>query len=215
MRLLCVSDIHGYADALDAVLEEATDRTWDQLVVCGDICFPGPEPLRVWRTLVSNNALCVQGLTDRALAEVKPELLKGAGAADQARVKRFLQMQTELGELILARLARLPTVATLPLESGQTMTIVHGAPGDPTESITVDMTDEEISAVLGDSPGDIVVCGGSHMSFERQVGDVRVVSVGSVGEAPDSRYAHACLIVSTPEGVTVEPFYAPIGAESA
>ena len=215
MRLLCVSDIHGYADALDAVLREAADRNWDQLVVCGDLCFPGPEPLKVWKTLVSNNALCVQGLTDRALAEVKPELLKNTGPAEQARVKRFLQMQAELGDLILARLARLPTVLTLPLESGHTMTIVHGAPGDPTESITIDMTDEEVSALLGDSSGDMVVCGGSHVTFDRQVGDVRVVSVGSVGEAPDSKYAHACLIVTTPEGVNVEPFYAPIEAESA
>lgn len=215
MRLLCVSDIHGYSDALDAVLREASDRGWDQLIVCGDLCFPGPEPLKVWKTLIAHNALCVQGLTDRALAEVTAERLKGAGAAEQARVKRFLQMQVELGELILARLARLPTIASLPLESGHTMTIVHGSPTDPTEPVTVDMSDEEISAVLGTSSGDLVVCGGSHVSFERQVGDVRVVSVGSVGEAPDSRYAHATFILTTPEGVTVEPFFALVGAESA
>ena len=82
MRLLCVSDIHGYADALDAVLEEATDRTWDQLVVCGDICFPGPEPLRVWRTLVSNNALCVQGLTDDS-SELRVRAYDGTPTADR------------------------------------------------------------------------------------------------------------------------------------
>jgi hypothetical protein len=46
------------------------------------------------------------------------------------------------------------------------------------------MSDEEISALLGDDPADVVICGGSHVPFDRMVAGVRVINVGSVGEAP-------------------------------
>src|ERR1700690_2765083 len=68
MRFLCISDIHGKADALRQVLAEAEHWSYDQLLVCGDLCFPGPEPLEVWKMLVERNALCVQGLSDKALS---------------------------------------------------------------------------------------------------------------------------------------------------
>jgi predicted phosphodiesterase len=204
MRFLCVSDIHGHARALDAVIEEATAYGWDQLVACGDLVFPGPEPLRVWKTLVSHRALCVQGMSDRALAQINPDKLSATSAEERERIERFRQVQTELGELIVTRLGKLPTVAQLPIESGHTMLIVHGSPLDPTEPFTDDMTDDELIALLGDEPGDLIVCGGSHVPFERRVADVQIVSVGSVGEAPGGGYAHAAIISTTPTGIDVK-----------
>ncbi|MEB2314083.1 MAG: metallophosphoesterase family protein [Sorangiineae bacterium] len=210
MRFLCVSDIHGNARALDAVLAEGDARGFDQLVVCGDLCFPGPEPLAVWKTLVQRGALCVQGLTDRAVARVDPQKLSATTEAERQRIARLRAVHTELGELIVARLGKLQTVARLSLESGHAMVVVHGSPADPTEPISFDLTDEEIGALLGDDPGELVVCGGSHVPFERQLDGVRVVNVGSVGEAPGGEYAHATLVTSSPLGVLVEQFEVPL-----
>lgn len=215
MRFLCVSDIHGYAHALDAVLQEADARGWDQLVVCGDLCFPGPEPLAVWKTLVNHRALCVQGLTDKALARIDPSKLSATSEAERSRIERLRQIHNELGELIVARLGKLPTIARLSVESGDSMVVVHGSPADPTEPFTFDMTDEEIMALIGDEPGDLVVCGGSHVPFDRQVADVRIVNVGSVGEAPGSGFAHATIIETTPLGVAVHQFEVPLAGEPA
>ena len=47
------------------------------------------------------------------------------------------------------------------------------------------MTDDEIDALLGDDCGDVIVCGMSHTPFHRVIGDVHVINVGSIGEAPD------------------------------
>jgi predicted phosphodiesterase len=205
MRFLCVSDIHGNARALSAVLEEADAHGWDQLVACGDLVFPGPEPLAVWKTLVQNRALCVQGVSDRALAQIDPTKLSATTGHERDRIERFRQVQGELGELIVTRLGKLPTMAHLPIESGHTMLVVHGSPADPTEPFSDDMTDDEMIALLGDEPGDIIVCGGSHMPFDRTVADVRIVNVGSVGEAPGGGHAHATLITTLPNGVIVRP----------
>jgi predicted phosphodiesterase len=206
MRFLCISDIHGHAAALDAVLEEGKARGFDQLVVCGDICFPGPEPLRVWKTLVDRHALCVQGIGDRALATIDPEKLLPTEEAGRRRVERMRAVHKELGQIIITRLGKLPPIAQLPLESGHTMVVVHGSPADPTEPITPDMTEEELIATLGEEPGDLIVCGASHEAFIREISDVRIVSVGSVGEAPGGGYAHATIVNSAPMGFEVVQF---------
>jgi predicted phosphodiesterase len=206
IRFLCVSDIHGHQRALEAVLEEAKGRGFDQLVACGDLCFPGPDPLGVWETLTHHNALCVQGLGDRALARLDPADLKPESDAERQRVERLKQTRSALGELILARLARLPSEARLPLESGQEMLVVHGSPWNPTEPMTEDMSDDELAGLLGDQHADLVVCGASHVAFERMLGDVRIVNVGSVGEAPGGGYAHAAIVEAAQAGVKVTPF---------
>jgi predicted phosphodiesterase len=210
MRFLCVSDIHGHVAALDAVLAEAKHWGYDQLVVCGDLCFPGPKPLEVWKRLIESNALCVQGLSDRALAEVDPDDLRPSTPAEQARLERLVDMHAELGDLIIARLRRLPTNARLPLESGHEMVVVHGSPADPMVSMTHDMTDEELYALMGTDPADLVICGGEHVPFQRQLDELRIVGVGSVGEAPGLRVAYATIVTSTPTQTSIEQKEVPL-----
>lgn len=186
VRLLCVSDIHGHADALAAVLATAERRGYTQLLVAGDICFPGPKPLETWRRLTQAKAICVQGVSDRALATLDIHQIRPRSEHERMRLGRLAEVRTELGELILARLARLSPTFRLPLKNGGELVLVHGSPADPLEPISHDMSDEEVLSLLGDDPADVVICGGSHVPFDRNVAGVRVINVGSVGEAPCS-----------------------------
>lgn len=206
MRFLCISDIHGHAKALRAVLAEGKTRTYQQLLVCGDLLFPGPEPLETWRILLEERAVCVQGVGDRAVASIDPTRLRPASPDQKVRLERLVRAKQELGELIVARLGKLPPMARLPLENGQEMVLVHGSPVDPTEPFTHDMTDQEMLALIGDDPADVIVCGGSHVPFHRRLDDVHVISVGSVGEAPTPNVAHATLIDASSFGIAIEQF---------
>jgi len=212
MLLLCVSDIHGHLDALRAVLATAERRSFHKLLVAGDIVFPGPEPLETWRRLSAAGALMVQGISDRAVAVLDPSGLHPRSEHERERLARMRTTRDALGELILQRIRRLPTHARVPLEDGGELLLVHGSPADPAEPLTHDMTDDEINALLGDDPADVVVCGASHVPFDRMVGGVRVVNVGSVGEAPGAgpRVAHATWIESTPRGIHVESIAVPL-----
>ena len=210
MRFLCLSDIHGHHAALQAIVSAADLLGWDQLVVCGDLCFPGPEPLSVWKTLVARKAVCVQGATDRALAQIDPNKLTATTPPERARIERLRQVRDELGDLIIARLGKLPTSASFDTESGHNLVVVHGSPEDPLEPFTHDMDDDELMALVGDSPGDIVVCGGSHVPFDRQIADIRIVNVGSVGEAPSGDHAEGTIIETTQLGYEVRQFTAPL-----
>jgi predicted phosphodiesterase len=213
MKFLCLSDIHGNARALKAILADAKVRGYDQLVVCGDLCFPGPDALLVWKILVKENALCVQGLSDRALCSVDPKKLKASSALGEERIKRLIDMKAELGEIIIARLGKLPAYARLPLESGHTMLVVHGSPADPSDSLSREMSEEELVAALGDEPGDLVICGSSHEQFEGEIADVHIASVGSVGDAPGGTHAFGAIVESNQVGFTVTMIQVPIDSD--
>lgn len=213
MRFLCLSDLHGNAEALHAVLATAERRGFHRLVVAGDLCYPGPSPLATWRLLVAANATLVRGMSDRALATLDLDTVRITNEQQQSRVDLLLRTRADLGDIIVARLGKLPDTVRIPLPNGDEMVVVHGSPSDPTENMTHDMSDEEISALIGDDPADVVVCGGSHVPFERWVSGVHVVNVGSVGDAPGGRHADATFVEVTEMGLSVEQIVVPIGPE--
>lgn len=51
-----------------------------------------------------------------------------------------------------------------------------------------------------------MVCGASHVPFQRKVGDTLIVSVGSVGESPAPGYAHATIVDASATGIGIEQF---------
>jgi predicted phosphodiesterase len=223
MRLLCLSDIHGNLDALQAVLATAERRSFNKLLVAGDVVFPGltdasrAKPLETWRRLTAAGAIIVQGTTDRALAMLDPASMPAKTDHEKRMVERMRAVRAELGDLVLERLRRLPAVERIPLEDGGELVLVHGSPSDPTEGMSHDLDDDELLALVADDPGDVFVCGRTHVAFERVVGDMRIVNVGSVGEAPDGvepgappKVAHATWIETSPAGVVVEQITVPL-----
>lgn len=204
MRFLCVSDIHGHAAALDSVLQVGRARGFEALIACGDHLFPGPEPLATWKLLLENKAVLTQGVGDLALTSLDPSDLEAKTPEEKARLERLEGLHEELGELIVAHLRKLSPQARLHLENGDELLVVHGSPVDHTEPFTPEMDESEVMALIGDDPADVIVCGGSHMPFDRIVQDVRIVGVGSVGEAPGGGYAAATFLESTPLGIAVE-----------
>ena len=210
MRFLCVSDIHGHAQALRAVLEYASGLGFDQLIACGDHLFPGPAPHEVWKLLVEHRAVCVQGIGDRALARVDPDKLLGTTEVERRRIARLREVHQELGELIVARLAKLPPMVRIPLENADELLVVHGSPMDTTEAFSPEMSDDEMNALVGDDMADIIVCGGSHVAFERRLPDVHIVGVGSVGENPTPGFASAALVETSAVGHEVRLLDVPL-----
>ena len=212
MRFLCISDIHGELTALRAVLATAERRGYQKILVAGDLCFPGPVPLETWRALQREQAICVQGVADKALATMDPQRLEelAGDPAQKAMARRFVDARRTVGELVLERLRRLPTHHRMALEDGRELLLVHGSPEDPTDAITHDLDDDEILALIGDDPADVIVCGMSHTPFVRELDGVTVINVGSVGDAPGGGVAHATFIESTSGGIVIDPIVVPL-----
>lgn len=212
-KLSCafVGDLHGNLDALEAVLVEMRARGIDKLVVVGDLLLPTPEgawpaarPREVWFRLQEVGAKLVRGVSDTALYTVRPEALAPRDDAERRATARFLDTRRAVGDFVLARIAQLPERHRMPLPDGSEIVAVHGAPSDPTQEMSHDLDDAELMALVGDDPADFVICAGTHVPYLREIGEVRVINVGSAGAAPEGRVAHVTLLTATPETTSFE-----------
>ncbi|MEM9070176.1 MAG: metallophosphoesterase family protein [Myxococcota bacterium] len=189
-----ISDVHGNLPALTAVLREFDREGVGRILVAGDLILGGDAPLETWRALVAAKAQCVRGLSDRALVEVDPDDVETSDPTEKKRLDAFRATRSALGELVLEQLRRLPETLRLPLIDGSELILVHGSPADSTLEIGHDLTEEEVRFRIADDPADIVVCGSTHVPVIWDLGDQRVINVGSVGMAPEGRVAHYGLL---------------------
>ena len=199
-----LADVHGNLAALDAVVDELRRRDVHAIYVAGDLLLGGDHPVEVFKRLQQLDAKCVRGLSDTALVRVRPDSLAPVDAEQVERATEFLRTRESIGELTLKYLEKLPEKLRIPLMDGTEILVVHGSPADPTTELTVDMTDEEMTRRIDDDPADIIVCGGSHVPFQRALDEHRVVNVGSVGEAPEGRVAHYTVITPRMDGTLIE-----------
>jgi len=199
-----LSDVHGNLTALEAVFKELHARAVVDIFVAGDLLLGGDRPLEVWQRLQAVGAHCIRGAGDFALATVAPERLRPSSPEEAEMAARFAETRRALGDLILRRLAELPQRLRLPMIDGRELLMVHGSPKDPLESISHEIDDDELRELLADDAANIIVCGATHVPFIRQIDDVQVVNVGSVGEAPGGGVAHFTLVLPSPSGATIE-----------
>lgn len=199
-----LADVHGNLRALDAVLAELARREIKEIYVAGDLLFGGDDPLGTWKRLTERKAKCVRGASDAALATLDPEKMIPKTDDERARLKQFVDTRAAVGELVLKYLERLPDSLRVPMIDGREIVIVHGSPANPLIEITHDLTDDEMLALVADDPADIVACGGSHVPFQRDVSEVRIVGLGSVGASPEGGVAHFCIVTPKMEGTAIE-----------
>jgi predicted phosphodiesterase len=210
------SDVHGHLEALDAVLAELDRRQVRRMLVAGDHLLGGPQPLETWRRLSQGGSRRIElarSLGDTALATLPEERLVARSASDEGKRERFLETRKTVGALVLKALEKLPTYLRVEMADGREVLVIHGAPRDPGVEITHDLDDDELSALLGDEPADIVVVAGAHVPFQRELGPTRIVGLGAVGEpVGGGRTAHVVLVTPRYDGAVIEDVFVPFGA---
>lgn len=202
--LAFVSDIHGNLPALEAVLDELQRRAIVDVYVAGDLLLGGDQPVEVFKRLQQVSARCVRGTSDDALVKVRPDSLNPEGEEEKALAQSFANTRRSIGEVALKFLEKLPETIRIPIVDGSEIVMVHGSPADPAMEISHDMGDDEVLGLVDGDPADIVICGSSHVPFQRVFEEVRVVNVGSVGQAPEGAVAHYTVITPRMEGTLIE-----------
>jgi len=172
-RVAVISDVHGNAWALEAVLAELDALDVDEIVVGGDTAS-GPRPMETLDALRERGARFVRGNADRVLD------LQGADTG-AAWVQARYWVAERLGEERLAFLAGLPLDVVVEAGSLGRVRVCHGAPGSDTLTITYLTPDDRLRDLLEGVEEQVVVCGHTHVQFDRTVDGIRVVNCGSVG----------------------------------
>jgi putative phosphoesterase len=155
-RVAVVADVHGNAPALDAVLAEVQA---DALVCCGDVAL-GAMPAAALRRLREAGAHFVRGNCDRD---------PGDWVRDQLTAEE------------VEFLHELPLTLELDVDGLGRVLFCHATPRSDEEIFTRLTPDEEVDQILTGVEADVVVCGHTHVGFDRTVGGRRVVNAGSVG----------------------------------
>jgi putative phosphoesterase len=179
MRVAALYDIHGNLPALEAVLREVRESRVDLVVSGGDV-VPGPMPREVLGSLL-NFEMPVQfihGNGDREVLAVR------AGATTGRFPHSFLAEMQWCANQIDDKSARVMNgwapFVRLHLPVGVTL-FCHATPRNDTEIFTRATAEERLLPIFSSAEADIVVCGHTHMQFDRRVGHTHVVNAGSVG----------------------------------
>ena len=189
MRVAALYDIHGNLPALTAVLAEVDALGVDEIVVGGDVAS-GPMPVETLDALRARGAQFLRGNADRVLD------LRGANDGETwVRARRWVA--AHLGEERLAFLAALPLDLTLDLPELGTVRFCHGAPSSDEETITYLTPDERLRELLTGVDERVVVCGHTHLQFDRTVDGIRVVNAGSVGAPYEAEPAAYWALLTT------------------
>jgi predicted phosphodiesterase len=173
VRVAALYDVHGNLPALAAVLEEV-DALGVDAIVCGGDVASGPMPAESLDAFRARGARFVRGNADRVLE------LRGANDGE-TWVRARYWVADRLGEERLAFLAGLPLDLTLDVDGLGPVRFYHGAPGSDEITITRLTPDERLRGLLAGLDERVVVCGHTHVQFDRVVDGTRVVNAGSVG----------------------------------
>jgi predicted phosphodiesterase len=180
MRVAVLSDIHGNLPALEAVLEDVRHAGPDRVVIGGDV-LPGPMPRECLDALLALDipVQFIHGNGDReSLAHLSgremttvPEPFRGP----------VIWAAEQLGQKYRPILASWPLSLSVDIPPLGVVFFCHSTPRNDVEIFTRLTPEEALKPLFEGLGAGVVVCGHTHMQFDRMVGSVRVVNAGSVG----------------------------------
>jgi putative phosphoesterase len=167
MPVATLYDIHGNLPALEAVLAEIPDDA--TIVVGGDVCAGGDRPSETLERLraFGDRVVWIRGNADRELYPGE----RGLAPADVIERTR-----EQLSEEQIAFLHGNPSR----VQVGEVL-YVHASPRNDEDIFTERTPEERIAFLFADVDASTVVCGHTHMQFERTIAGRRVINSGSVG----------------------------------
>ena len=184
MKTLVFSDIHGNALALDAMLDDARDETFDAMVCLGDAVQSGPQPAETVSRLRELACPVVMGNAD-------DWLLSGEDSgAEQIASERMVKMNAvrdwsleQLSRNDLEFIRSFQSTVRLPLADGLELICSHGSPKSFDDVILPTIDDEKLRTLLEPQTGCLYCGGHTHVQFVRHLRDMFHFNPGSVGYA--------------------------------
>jgi len=172
-RLAVISDVHGNAPALRAVLAEIEQSDAELVVSLGDVTWGvQPEETRMLLESLDRPAIFVNGNGERALRELR---------AGRDGNERELWMRDHHSDATFAFLAMFVDSAVVTVDGLGAVRFCHGSPRSDIELITPETPVERMRALMEGVPETVLASGHTHLQFDRRVAGLRSVNPGSVG----------------------------------
>ena len=180
MRVAALYDIHGNLPALEAVLADVRAANVDRIVIGGDV-LPGAMPRECLDLLLALDrpATFIIGNGDRETLAYRggdgsgpiPEMVRDAMRWNAAQLTAADERAIEAW----------PLMARLLIDGIGEVVFCHATPRNDTEIFLKTTAVEKLLPIFDPVDASLVVCGHTHMQFDRMVGETRIVNAGSVG----------------------------------
>jgi predicted phosphodiesterase len=180
MRIAVVNDIHGNLPALEAVLDDVRGAGIDRIVVGGDV-FPGPMPQLVLRAL-RDVGVPVDFIYGNGEIAVREHLAGKVPALVPEAYRPLIRWDADqLDDAERDRIASWPMTLHLDVPPLGDVLFCHATPRNENEIFTELTAEDRLLPIFDAANAAVIVCGHTHMQFDRMVGRTRVVNAGSVG----------------------------------
>ena len=182
MRIAALYDIHGNFLALDAVLAEVSAAGVDHVVIGGDVVW-GPHPGEVMDRLsdVELPVTFIRGNADREVCEGLPP------DSDPQLVEITQWCAQQLNEQRRGWFRGLPLSAAFDVpDLGETL-FCHATPRSDEEIVTAVTPETRLLEALSSVRETVIVCGHTHVQFDRATQGRRLINPGSVGMPYEGR----------------------------
>ena len=183
MRIAAIYDIHANLPALEAVLQEIRQANVDCVVVGGDV-VPGPLPLETIQCLLDLDipAQFIHGNGDREvlaqMSGVETDWYRTAPEQWREPVRWTAQQLDRQHQRLLEGW---PATCRITIPGLGDVLFCHATPRNDTEMFTRLTPDDRLLPIFEGLGVSVVICGHTHMQFDRMIGTTRVVNAGSVG----------------------------------
>ena len=194
MRIGLLGDIHGNYLALRAVLDSARTKKVSRLLLTGDFIGYYFEPAKVLRLLSDWNYVAVRGNHEEMLRAARgdPDKLCAITGKYGSGIEIAL---SQLNQEEIQYLCDLPHPLKTKVD-GVSVLLCHGSPLDVDQYIYPD-SDISCLSQFADGEHDLLVLGHTHYPMQRELGKMRIVNPGSVGQPRDRRPGAAWAIFDT------------------
>ncbi len=184
MKVAALYDVHGNLAALEAVLADPRLAGADVIVSGGDLVM-GPFPAECLDVLEAHGRVrFLRGNGDREVCDLEAE-----GQLEEAA--RWCNER--LGPDRVERIRAWPATLGVDGPGLGAALFCHATPTSDLPILTRITPGEDVARERGDVAADLVVCGHTHVQYDRRVGRIRLVNAGSVGMpyegSPDARWA--------------------------
>ncbi|MCJ7840964.1 YfcE family phosphodiesterase [Lederbergia sp. NSJ-179] len=193
MKIAFISDIHGNATALEAVIKDMKEKAVDQVFVLGDLCYRGPEPKRSLELVRSLDCPVIKGNADEWVVR-GIEVGEVPGQALDIMRKEREWTYSQLDEADRDYLKNLPTEVNTDV-NGVQIYAFHATPDSLFDVVQPYASDDHLQEKLMTTEADIYLYGHIHTPYIRFLNGKAVINLGSVGLPFDGvSKASYCLI---------------------
>jgi putative phosphoesterase len=179
MRIAFISDIHGNATALDAVLSDLNERNVEKVYVLGDISYRGPEPQRSLDLVRSLNTDVIKGNADewvvRGVREGEvPEQVRGMMNLERDWIHPHLTEES------IEYLRNLKTELKLQAHDLK-IHAYHANPDNLFDIVLPSESDETLTSKMMVEAANLYVYAHIHRPYIRYINGKCIMNIGSVG----------------------------------